>query len=301
MPGIHTYSSYVQSSENDFDARTRARLDGVEGEESDVFDKNPNKFSSAVNNTAMSNADRQAAAITRADSFSFQIANPWFKQTDKNTNLVNRWLDAQGITNPTYPDFAAAADALMAVLDVDSSQKAPTSFKGAITGRTYDTLDGMIANERQASLRRVPERTAEEEAFDNLPIEEVQARIKHAVRGQMLEANGLQTEKNGSAWASLNPWYFDSTRNGELMLAQMRKNGVADGLATIEQYDAAAKQLRDAGLLQINKNAVAKQEAAEVAQLAADHQAEAFNLAEAEGLSMEELYRRGGGGQHRGR
>lgn len=294
MPGIHTYSSYVQSSDNDFDARTRARLDGVEGEESDLFD-NPNKFSSAVNNAAMSNADRQAAAITRADSFSFQIANPWFKQTDKNTNLVNRWLDAQRITNPTYPDFAAAADALMAVLDVDSSQKAPTSFKGAITGRTYDTLDGMIANERQASLRRVPERTTEEEAFDGLPIEEVQARIKHAVHAEMVQANTITTQKNGQAWASLNPWYFDSTRNGQLVLAQLKTNGVRDGLATIEQFDVATKQLRDAGLLQINKNAVAKQEAAEVAQLAADHQAKAFNLAEAESMSMEELYRRGGG------
>src|ERR1700733_10780434 len=97
MPGIHTYSSYVQSTDNDFDARTRARFDGGEGEETDVFDKNPSKCLSAVNSAAMSNADRQAATITRADSASFQIANPWFKRTDKNTDLVNRWLDAQGI------------------------------------------------------------------------------------------------------------------------------------------------------------------------------------------------------------
>jgi spermidine synthase len=78
------------------------------------------------------------------------------------------------------------------------------------------------------------------------------------------------------------------------MLAQMRKNGVADGLATIEQYDVAAKQLRDAGLLTVNKNAVANQKAAEIEQLAADYQAIAFDEEAAYSLPLEEVRRRAG-------
>jgi len=177
-------------------------------------------------------------------------------------------------------------------VDVVKGAKAPNTFKGALTGTTYENLDAMIAQERRAALTTVLAPTEAEIAFDNLPIEEVQARIKHEVHQEMVKANTLSTQKNGQAWATLNPWYSDTTENAKWVLTQLRANGVPDGLATIEQFDNAVNQLLPTGVLTFNKKEVAKQAAAEVAQLAETHKELAFDEEEAEGLSMDELRRR---------
>jgi len=230
------------------------------------------QFAAAVNKAALTNADRQAAAISKADSYSFQIAHPEYRRTDKNNQLVNRWLTLQGITNPTYPDFAAAVDALNAegLLEIDKTAKAPSTYKSPVTGRTYDSLDSLIAQERHAALNTAPVISDEEREFDNMPFDEFQARIKDAVRGEQLKANGLQTQKNGDAWITLHPEYVDSTHNAHLMKMQLAANGVSDNNASIEDYEIAAQQLRDAGLLTLSKPALAKQHAAEVRRLATE-------------------------------
>jgi hypothetical protein len=274
----------------------RAHSNQQEGPQYDatVFEKNPAKFAAVVNREALSNADKQAEALSQADSYSFQVAHPEFRQTDKNIRLVNHWLTSQGITNPLFPDMAAAVDALTAegLLDIDKTAKAPSTFKGALTGQVYDSLDSMIAQERKASLSRVPAQTDEEIAFENMPVEEMQARIKGAMHQEQLKANGLQTQKQADAWVTLNPWFVDSQHNARLIKMQLAANGASDNNASIADFDTAAAQLRDSGLLTVNKTAVAKQHATEVAQIADAHKEIAFDEAEAYDLPLEEVRRR---------
>ncbi len=60
------------------------------------------KLDTIVNKAAKSNQERTDEALTRADSFAFQVANPQFKRTDKNTRIMNHQLTSWGITNPSF-------------------------------------------------------------------------------------------------------------------------------------------------------------------------------------------------------
>lgn len=288
MPGIHTYNSYLNSHEDDFASRTKARLNGVEGKDVDIHDA---QFKDAINSAALSNSDRQAQALSRADGFSYQVAHPEIKLTDKHIKLITHYCATQGISDPTYPQIADAVDMLVADGHIipDKSVRPPKTFRGVISSQTYDSVDSLIAQERQAALSKV-ERTHADELLDNMPLEQLQARIKNEFHQEEVRANSLNAEKNAQAWATLNPWYTDTVANGKLILTQLKANGVREGLATIEQIDHATNQLRASGLLQINPKAVAKQQAAEIAALAKEHAAKTFNEQDAyDNLSMEEL------------
>jgi hypothetical protein len=252
----------------------------VEETDPSVFENmNRSEFASVVNRTAMSNTDREADALSKADSWSFQVANPWFLRTEKNTKLVNHWLKTQGIENPLYPDFAAGVDFLagQGMLDVDDAeiarqadQRGNRTFKGTLTGIEFGTLDEMISQERQAALRQMPEPTKEEIAFNRLPIEQQKAFLREGERGERVEANAPQTRINADAFLTLHPEIVDSERNAHLIKMQLVANGITDNNVSIPDYEKATNQLRESGLLTLNKAALNKQHAAEVARLASE-------------------------------
>src|SRR5205807_9403742 len=88
----------------------------------DEFNEWPEeKLNALVEGAAQSNHEKTDATITRADSYSFQVANPQFVRSDKNRQLINNQLEAWGITNPIYPDFVRAYEALKesGLLEID--------------------------------------------------------------------------------------------------------------------------------------------------------------------------------------
>jgi hypothetical protein len=249
-----------------------------EKSDSTVFDDMPlQKFASIVNKTALSNSDLQAEALSKADSYSFQVAHPELERTVKNNKLINHWLTSQRITHPLYPDLQAAVDALTVenLLDIDGAelakqqdQRGNRTYKGTLTGREFDSLQEMIGIERQAALNKAPEATKDEQAFERLPIEEQKRLLREGERGEQLKVNGLKTWKNGDAWITLHPEYVDSEHNARLIKMQLAANGASDNNASIQDYEVAGKQLIEAGLLTLKQTAVTNQHAAEVAQLA---------------------------------
>ncbi len=247
-----------------------------EKEPYDFKNVNFEKFNSIVNTSAKTNQERQADAIAKADSGSFQVANTWYVRSTANERLVNHWLKSSGITQPMFADFMAACEALIdaGALEVDEAAFAqfkdgngPRTFKGALTGRIYDSLDGLIANEREAAASQV-NITPEDAAFDDLPIEEAQALLKEAQHITEQEALRPETDANASAWISLHPEYRDDDRNGKLLLAQLRLNGVINRVVTVEDYEIAARQLIDAGMVRLNPAQVKKQQAQDIKQRA---------------------------------
>jgi hypothetical protein len=216
-------------------------------------------------------------------------------------------LKTQGtFDHATFPDLQAAADDLAAqgLLDIEESGYVqhldgvkPKTYQGA-TGQTYDSLDSLIAQNRQITLNKVREQSKEEIALENLPIEDLQAVLKTAERGEVALQNKPLTQMNADAFLTIRPEIADSTRNANLIRMQLRANGVTDGDVSIEQFDKATTQLRRSGLLTLNKAVLVKQQSAEVKRLAAEAVAEpgsAFDttsIEEMESLDMDELRRR---------
>ncbi|MHB8218175.1 MAG: hypothetical protein ACYDDS_19040 [Candidatus Sulfotelmatobacter sp.] len=265
--------------------------------DANFFEQHPDTFLETVNRSAQSNANREAEAVTRADGSCWLVANPQFKQTAANFKLINQWLDAQGVRHSTYPDFQAAYDALSAegLLGIHANVKPPRTFTSPLTGRTYDNLDTMIAQERHAILHHKSTQSEEEIAFDNLPDEEALALLKQAEKRDELASNGIETTKNGNAWLLLRPEYVDSLRNAKLMKAQLERDGATENTATIEQYERAWQKLHASGLLTLNRDVLAKQSVAEVRQRATEainERGSVFDTTgedEMENLSLEEL------------
>lgn len=232
-------------------------------------------FDGVVKKANLSNADREADAISKADGFAFQVANPWFKRTAANIKIINHWLSSKGINDPTYPDFAEAAEELAnsGLLAVDEAAYAshldgndPKTFKGALTGRTFDSLDALIAQERQAAFEHqaVDKQPDLERAFDALPIEDQQQMLRDAYQQSLAAQHGQISQQNADSWLTLHPEFRDDTGNGKLMLTQLRLNGVVNRPVTIEDYEIANRQLVDAGLVRLNPAALRKQQAQEV-------------------------------------
>jgi len=232
------------------------------------------QFDGVVKKATLSNQDRQADAISKADSYSFQVANPWFKRTASNTKLVNHWLTSKGINDPTFPDFIEATSVLAntGLLDIDEAAYAshldnngPKQFKGALTGRTYESLDALIAQERQAAIEQLgAEKQSDlERAFDHLPLEDAQALLRDAEKRSQSLADGKISQQNADAWLTLNPTWRDDEANAKLMREQLILNGVT-GVVTINDYQIAERQLVAAGLVRQNPAALRKQQAQEV-------------------------------------
>ena len=198
------------------------------------------QLTSLVSKAALdNNQDRRAEAIRKADSFSFQAANPQLIISAANTKLIDYWLESRGITQPTYPDFQACVDDLTndKLLAIDSTKSAPTRFKGHITGKTYESLDDMIHGEREAAIRQVPEQTAVEKAFFSLSPEEQRALLKEGEKAEQLKGKRADIQADADAWLTLHPEYRDDIRSAKLMRMQLRANGVADGYATIPNLE----------------------------------------------------------------
>jgi hypothetical protein len=281
--------------------KTSVTLDGV------TLDQ----FDTIVSKATLSNQERQADAIRRADSFAFQVANPWLKLTKTNTKLIDNWLEQKGTTWPTFPDFASATEALCeaGLLDVDEASYAqhldgngPKTFKGPLTGRTFDSIDTMIAQERQAAIEQQAsvQQTDLERAFDKLPIEEQKQMLRTALSDHQTKADAKISEQNADSWITLHPEFRDDQYNGRLLLSQLKANGVT-GVVTIEDYEIAERQLAASGLLRQNPAALRKQEAAEVvarAQRAVNEPGSIFDKTTEEemyNLPLDEIRRRANG------
>jgi hypothetical protein len=233
------------------------------------------QFDGVVRKATTSNQDRTAAAITKADGFAWQVSNPWFKRTDTNLKLINNWLANKGITFPIYADFTEAAEELVntGLLSVDEVERVkhldgngPKTFKGAITRRSFDSLDAMIAQERQAAIEQqgAEKQTDLERAFDALPIDDAKALIRDAERSHQAIADGKISQQNGDSWLTLHPEFRDDTANAKLMREQLLLNGVVNRPVTIEDYEVANRQLVSAGLVRQNPAALRKIQAQEV-------------------------------------
>jgi hypothetical protein len=78
--GTGRFGNYVTPpKDNTFDAGVRDALDGKKRTHNTSFDSmSAEKLNSFVKTEALSNQDKQAEAIRRADSYSFGIAHPEF-------------------------------------------------------------------------------------------------------------------------------------------------------------------------------------------------------------------------------
>jgi len=269
------------------------------------------QFDGVVNKAALSNQEREAEAIAKADGYSFQVSNIWFKRTDTNTKLVNNWLKQKGISQPMYADFADAAETLAraGLLDIDEASYAqhldgngPKKFKGVFTKQEFNSLDGLIANERQACIeaQAAVKPTDLERAFDHLPAEDALQLIKDAEKRSQAIADGKVTAQNGDSWLTLHPEFRDDEANAKFMREQLILNGVT-GVVTIEDYERANRQLVSAGLIRQNPAQLKKQRAQEVvdrAKRAVETPGSIFDTtseAEMYNLPLDELRRRASG------
>ena len=267
---------------------------------------NLQKFDTIVSNAAKTNQEKQADAIAKADSFSFGVANPWVIQSAGNKKLINHWLSQNHITQPMYADFAAACEALadVGVLEVDAAERAkfldgngPKTFKGALTGRVYDSLDSLIAQERAAATSQITI-TPEDAAFDGLPIEDVQAMLRDAEHIAQSKALAPETQANADAWLTLHAEWRDDERNAKLLLAQLRLNGVINRVVTPADYELAARQLIDSGMARLNPAQVRKLQQQDILDRAEAARPVLFDKtteAEMELLPLDEVRRRAQG------
>jgi hypothetical protein len=276
------------------------------------------RLQAVVTKAALSNEDVRNEAISTADSYSWQTANPQFLRTAKNIKLINHYLQSKGtFVNSTYPDLQDAYEFLSreGMLDLDKAELAKQqdyrrgghdrvlmasggyhTFHGVLTARDFETLDEMIAAERLAALSKAHATTDEERELENLPIEQLKSLMLEAERGERLEANRLETSKAADAWISLHPEYCDTDRNAGLIRMQLAAQGITEDNATVEDYEIAGNQLRE--MLTLNKKAVKSQRSAEVKQLAADAIStpgsvfDKTTMEEMEALPLEEIRRR---------
>ena len=268
-------------------------------------------FNGVIAKAGKTNQEREADAIARADGYSFQVANTWFRRNASNTKILNHWLEQKGITQPMYADIADAAESLAqaGLLDVDEvlyvqhlDNNGPKKFVGVFTKREYTNVDEMILWERQACIeaQAAEKQNPIEEAFDALPAEEQLRMLRAAEQQTQLEADGKVSAANADSWLTLHPEFRDDTTNGKLMQAQLKLNGVT-GVVTIEDYEIAERQLVDAGIIRQNPAQLKKQAAQEVldrAKRAVETPGSIFDktsAAEMETLPLDELRRRAAG------
>ena len=188
----------------------------------------------------------------------------------KNTRIINHWLQTKGINHPTYPDFETAFQELSATgaIEVDYDAQQPTAFKGALTKKTFYSIDEMIGAERQAALNQVIAPSQDEVDFQNLPSEQALPLIREAEKQAHNQLSETERKRNADAWLILHPEFVDSERNAHLMAMQLRLNGVIDGETTIADYELASRQLRESELLKLDPKVVRKQQAEELQQRA---------------------------------
>jgi hypothetical protein len=261
------------------------------------FDGMPaQKLDAIINRAAMTNQQRTDEALTKADAFAFQVANPQFKRTDKNTRVMNHQLSSWGIENPTYEDFARAFDALneSGLLDIDETVPVPRTFTGIFSKKTFGNVDELVLNERHAALQSMSV-SEEEIALEQLPLDQFKDVVKSREREEQRKVDGYKTGIAGDAWLTQHPEFKDNRFNARLMRQQLATNGVLEGAATIPDYQRAYQQLLTSGLLSLNQTEVNKQHQESLRQEASEALKPELTEEEMEALPFEELEKRARG------
>ena len=150
------------------------------------------------------------------------------------------------------------------LLDIDNSKKAPRTFVGHFTKREFDSIDGLIAQERQAALHQKVSRSDAEIALENLPTEQVLSLLRAGERSKQGQENARETGLNADAWLSLHEEFVDNKRNAELMTMQLRSNGCNETIASVEDYEQAYRQLQASGLLKLDEQELRSQQTKEL-------------------------------------
>src|SRR5260370_3170058 len=265
-----------------------------------AFDEMPDdKLNAAINKAALSNQDREIDAITKADSYSFQVANPQFKRTAQNTRVMNHQLTSWGINNPTYEDFARAYDALKdsGLLEIDEVKEAPRTFTGTFSKKTFDNVDDLVINERHAARTAVTPLSPEDIALETLPTEELTNLLKGRDHADQRRVDFSKSQRAGDAWITQHKEYKDTKVNALLMRQQLATNGVLESSATVADYETAYNQLRDSGLLALNQTEINKQHQETLRQEATEALHESVEPSEDEmyAMPMAELEKRARG------
>jgi hypothetical protein len=261
------------------------------------FDDMPaHKLDALINRAAMSNQERTDEALTKADAYSFQVVNPQFKRTAKNVRVMNHQITSWGITHPTYEDFARAYDALKegGLLDIDDTKDAPRTFTGTFSKKTFDSVETLILQERDAAIKSMSV-SPEEIALERLPLDQFRDVVKGRERVEQRNVDGYKTAIAGDAWITQHPEFRDSHYNAKLMRQQLATNGVLEGAVTIPDYETAYHQLRASGLLSLNKGELNKQRQENLSQEAAEALKPELTEEEMYNLPMEELEKRARG------
>lgn len=289
MAGKHNYQAYLSQEVKPSESTTEFSKMSLD------------KFRAVVNKAAMSNGEANYEALKKADIASFWTANGgWLRNNEKNAKLINHYLDSRGLKDTLFPDFQMAADALAAegLLDVDAAEYAshldgvrPSKYRNIVTGKVYDSLDGLISNSRNDALHTVPQKSKEEIDFDNLSLEEVEALCKAGVQAEETAKNAPHNQLIADAFLTNHNEVIDNERNAKMISMQLRANGV-EGVVTQAQLERATNQLRESGLLALNSKSLSKQRAAEVQRLADEHIAQHLSEEDMEDLPLEELRRR---------
>jgi hypothetical protein len=265
------YQDFSISKTDPFNERIRLSLNGEKAPRNEKFDTiTAAKLDKIVARAAMSRGEKESAIISDADGQCWLAANPQYLHTKANDRVLDHLITSWGITHPTYPDYQRAFEAAYASLDLDHAEVAritdnPISeFNGTYSKRTFDNVNDFITNERHAALHQVPQLSEDEEAFEDLPLDQLKELLKGRERSHQLAAQLEETKKNADGWLTLHPEFRDSKRNAGLMEMRLRANGVAPGTESIEDFEHASNQLLTSELLTTNPKQVAKKYGEEV-------------------------------------
>jgi hypothetical protein len=140
--------------------------------------------------------------------------------------------------------------------------------------------------------------TPEEEAFEKLSPEAVKKLVKRAMASEEEKAKADQfVSETVPMFFKINPACIDNEHNVKLLKNQWETVYATD-VPTYDQLEECYFTLRTAGVLNLNRAAVARESAQAIAEkadrLIAQRKAGEFNEEEANSISMEDLRRRAG-------
>lgn len=122
-------------------------------------------------------------------------------------------------------------------------------WKSELTGKTYDSRQALIAEETAERMRRY-QPTEEEKLMESLSLDQVK------VLGRKIEEDERKKEaddyefSNAVVFAELNPAFVQCPANAKQMEHWLRSRGIQE--ATVERLEEGYRELKAAGLLQIN-------------------------------------------------
>lgn len=126
-----------------------------------------------------------------------------------------------------------------------------------ILEKNYDSEQAARHFETRELMKRSV-RTPEQDEADNLKPEVIRALYNNEMISQARKEANIASGQDTCAFLEMHPEYTDSPANA----AQMRHYFVSRGLESpnLEELEAAFESLRDAGLLELNRTALLKQQ-----------------------------------------